>query len=75
MTKINWRPYPEEKPKKLGRYLLTFREGEADYFALEIIVGAWDGKRFHISAKDKNVLAWAERPEPYRSEVKNETHE
>ena len=66
----SWHPYPKEKPEKNGRYLITFMEGDADLFDLEIIVGTWDGKRFYISARDKNVLAWAEKPEPYQPENK-----
>lgn len=30
MTKINWHPYPETKPKKDGAYLVIVLAGEVD---------------------------------------------
>ena len=68
----DWHPYPEEKPKVPGRYLITMKwpsyKNDKDSFDLEVVIGNWDCKRFYISAKDKNVLAWADLPKPYQPE-------
>ena len=71
-AKIVWHPYPEEKPKVPGCYLITMKypsyEDDKDSSDFEVVIGYWYCKRFYISAKDKNVLAWADSPEPYRPE-------
>ena len=71
-TTTVWHPYPEDKPKVPGRYLITMKypsyENNEDLSDTEVVIGSWDCKRFYISASDKNVLAWAESPEPYRPE-------
>lgn len=56
MTKINWHPYPETKPKKDGIYLVTTLAGDVDTDAFQL--GDFD---FYMS----EVIAWAELPEPY----------
>lgn len=63
MTHVDWHPYPETKPKKDGIYLVTTLAGEVDTDVFQL--GDFD---FYMS----EVIAWAELPEPYRSEVKNE---
>lgn len=67
-NKVKWHPYPKEKPKVPGRYLITMKYSSDT----EVVIGSWDCKRFYISARDKNVLPWAESPKPYRPEVNNE---
>lgn len=63
MTKINWHPYPETKPKKDEIYLVTTLAGEVDTDVFQL--GDFD---FYVS----EVIAWAELPKPYRPEVNND---
>lgn len=55
-TKTVWHPYPQEKPKKDGVFLITYRFGNKIEVAEAYV------------AKDNNsdnLIAWAELPEPY----------
>lgn len=70
-TKIDWHPYPEEKPKRDKEYLVTCVHPDGNKF---IFVDFWfsatgEGKWFTAPEK---VIAWAELPEPYISEDKDE---
>lgn len=73
MTHVNWHPYPDEKPQKDGVYLVTMRVWDATYEDYFEGVGFFyfmntDFKEDAIHA----VIAWAEKPEPYKPEDKNE---
>lgn len=73
MIKIDWHPYPQKKPALYVLVLVTIefskdlRKVSVDY--LTPIEGWWK------HCLGERVIAWAELPEPYRPEVKNETHE
>lgn len=71
MTHVDWHPYPEEKPKDFGDFLVTFIiEGdEKRYVCLSTYNDIRD--TFFMSPRIK-VIAWVEMPEPYRPEDKNE---
>lgn len=58
--RIEWHPYPEEKPTKEGTYLVTKKYEEEVCIAtsgFSIVFGSFCGGRF--------VTAWAELPKPY----------
>lgn len=81
MTHVDWHPYPETKPKKEDHYLLTveypFLSEYKEPIDREIRIGYWACGRFFTNLHDvyHRVTAWAELPEPYRQEAKNEIHE
>lgn len=57
MTQVDWHPYPEEKPKREGVYLVTLKDEEvtSDWFNSGYF-------RFYVD----DVIAWAERPKPFK---------
>ena len=71
MTHVEWYPYPDEMPDSGKDYLVTVenrygvRRIEIAYF---MYLTAWLG----LGAE--YVVAWANLPEPYRPEVKDEEH-
>ena len=68
MTKINWHPYPEEKPTKKNRYLINIDDGNAQQCST--IATFYKDTFWENGAIDHIVIAWAELPEPYRPEGK-----
>ena len=69
MTHVDWHPYPETSPDQKDDYrdfLLTIDAGYGPFITIDqwLSVGCWD--RF----LDKDVIAWAELPEPYKPEDK-----
>ena len=73
MTHVDWHPYPDEKPPKDGVYLVTMRVWDATYEDYFEGVGFF----YFMNTNFKEdaiheVIAWAEKPEPYRPEDKNE---
>lgn len=70
MTQVNWHPYPEEKPTKKDRYLISLDDGNGHQY---ITIAAFYKDIFWGSGViDHIVIAWAELPEPYRPEVNND---
>lgn len=71
---IQWHKYPEETPGYYGDYLITYtipvkspeNRTEVTYFDRWTDGNCWD------VFKDKDVIAWAELPEPYKRGEKNE---
>lgn len=64
-SKIEWHPYPKEKPKKSEDCLVSVKEGDEIFTfashwidAVGIFRPIWDG----------HIYAWAEMPEPYKEE-------
>ena len=72
-TKTIWHPYPETKPTKKDRYLINLDDGNGHQYIT--IATFYKDTFWENGAIDHIVIAWAELPEPYRPEVKNETHE
>ena len=72
MTHVDWYPYPEEKPEATfddKSYLVTASYRDENFIAIvQWLNGCWD---FGLDVK---VHAWAELPDPYQPEVKNEIH-
>ena len=67
-VKFNWHPYPEEKPKESGNYILTVKNKKKRIIA----TSHWfNNTRDFCNEDDEQVLAWAKFPEPYK-EQKNE---
>lgn len=68
--KIDWHPYPEEKPKNGQCCLVTYvnergeRKSDLDIYALDDICVYW--------LAHQDVIAWAELPEPYDPSGENE---
>lgn len=64
-VEIGWRPFPEEKPKKSGLYLVTSRD-HADDDEPAVSIDKFRKKTGHFWTKmDDDVLAWAKLPKPY----------
>lgn len=70
MTKINWHPYPDEKPTKKDRYLISLDDGNGHQYIT--IATFYKDTFWESGAIDHIVSAWAEMPEPYKSEAKDE---
>ena len=75
MTHVDWKPYPEEKPKKTGRYLVTLRVlsnvYETDSYRIDIDI--WTkvyAKHPYWLECEGYVVAWADAPKPYNPEGK-----
>lgn len=64
-TKVIWHPYPKEKPKMEGEYLVTSVFGNIK----EVVIGYFESGRFD-NEFDYCVKAWAEKPGPYE-DMKN----
>ena len=63
-SKIEWYPYPKEKPpKNKSMYMVSVKAGNKTF------TGAlkWLKRKFMFC--DKFVTAWAEMPEPYKEET------
>lgn len=82
MTKIDWHPFPDEKPASYTKnYLLTVEIHYGKSRVRMVAIDTWaDSKQGgEWEAFDNNpdavVTAWLELPEPYKPEAKNETHE
>lgn len=68
-NKVDWHPYPEEKPPCTDDYLITIKKGRK----LCVTKDCYDINEgeFEIEFNAK-IIAWAELPEPYRPEVNND---
>lgn len=75
MSIIKWHPFPKEKPKKKGRYLVTAFDSEDKTVKPYVIVDRWRKKWGHFWATpDWDVLAWAKMPKPYRKPDQEDMH-
>ena len=66
-TKTKWHKYPDEQPTKLRLYLVTYKNKDHEpciYIALY-----FNGWRTGDLSELKDVIAWAELPEPYAEKV------
>ena len=59
LQKTKWHKYPEDKPKKDGNYLITTIYGHIP----EVISENYENSEFNL---DAFVIAWAEKPSPYK---------
>ena len=59
LQKTKWHKYPEDKPKKDGSYLITTIYSHIP----EVISENYENGEFNL---DDFVVAWAEKPEPYK---------
>ena len=69
---FKWHPYPQEKPKEWGRYLVTrMRKVDFDDWNIVTIGKYEDGGPWELSYWECGglITAWAEIPEPYKEEV------
>lgn len=69
MTHVDWKLYPKDMPDSGESYLVTVEDEHGFRYvgtAVYMNLTGW--------LVDK-VIAWAELPEPYRQEVKDEKHE
>ena len=66
-TKVKWHPYPKEKPKREGDYLLTLMIDNHRY----IRFGYYDifkKRSCFLGTNEMYIIAWAELPKPYTEE-------
>lgn len=65
MIKVDWHPFPKEKPKKDGEYLVT-----CVGIGGEFVEKLWWQKKlknfYNGISFWTNVIAWAELPKPYK---------
>lgn len=63
---FKWNPYPDTRPPKNGRYLVTPRCEDLDivFDVFNEDTGNW------FNHYQKDVLAWAELPQPYEKPVR-----
>lgn len=79
MTHVDWHPYPDEKPERYTKeYLLTVEIHYGKHRVKKIGIDTWgdsigggEWEEFD-NRSDSVVIAWAEKPEPYRPEKENE---
>lgn len=62
-VEIKWHPYPQEKPKEEGEYLVTLRVGTRDYVKVDNYL--INKKHSYFMLSDDFITAWAEKPKPY----------
>lgn len=60
-NKVIWHPYPQEKPKRAREFYLV----TTDVISNDIDIDYFNQLN---QFADKNVIAWAELPEPYNPE-------
>lgn len=65
MTHVDWKPYPENKPKVSCDYLVTFKFKRLGLRFVGTALYSTTKKRFFPNPL-LSVLAWAELPEPYK---------
>lgn len=80
-SKVKWHPYPKEKPKDDGYYIVTINPFLNSY---PVVTDFWKSmtacdedfsKTETVSFWERyggQVLAWAELPEPYEQEAQDE---
>ena len=61
-NKVKWHPYPQEKPPKEGLYLITLKFGNTKDVSMGYLTK---------DIYSNTLIAWAEKPEPYNPEEKN----
>ena len=61
---IEWHKYPQEKPKVENLYLVSIRDRKRDFTS----ASWWESPIYAFGNWDKDVMAWAELPEPYEEE-------
>ena len=69
MTHVDWHPYPLEFPQSGDNYLITVKDDHGFRYvgtAMYMNVTGW------LIDKRYKVIAWAEMPEPYNPEAKDE---
>ena len=71
-TKIVWHPYPKEKPKKRGRYFVTWITPIGRQIWVTVLKFDSKNKKFELEDSTHQVIAWSELPLPYRQEAKDE---
>lgn len=64
-TKVEWHPYPEEKPSTNGLYLVTTNMCKKTYISIESF---YEGEFLGTSVFRGIILAWAELPKTYDPE-------
>lgn len=69
-TKVKWHPYPEEKPTKKDRYLISIDDGNGHQYIT--IATLYKDIFWESGVIDHIVIAWADLPEPYRPEVNDD---
>lgn len=75
MTKIDWHPYPDEKPKKNNVYIVTFFS--SFYKKTLVYDDGYDVEKDEWETFNDDgcrILAWAELPEPYRPPEYEDNH-
>ena len=67
-SKIEWHPYPKEKPKTDDQYIVSIKLWNNSFTA----TANWRNvKDKFVDVFDRNITAWAEMPEPYNPKENN----
>ena len=67
-SKIEWHPYPKEKPKTDDQYIVSIKLWNISF----TVTANWRNvKDKFVDVFDMNITAWAEMPEPYNPKENN----
>lgn len=70
MTKVDWHPYPEKRPKKSGKYLVTITSDDEKDEPI-VTTREYNTKSEKFLPKwCSDIIAWAKLPKPYEPEKK-----
>lgn len=69
-SKILWHKYPDEKPQRNDDYLVTIKTSRKLYISKDCY-DINEGE-FEFEFMTEIIIAWAEMPEPYNPEAKDE---
>ena len=72
MTHVDWKLYPKDMPDSGESYLVTVEDEHGFRYvgtAVYMNLTGW------LVDKGYKVITFADKPEPYRPEAKNEIHE
>ena len=62
---VKWHPFPQEKPKKDNKYLVSIKTRDYGFTSTSHWIGSHDTFRDYW---DECISAWAELPEPYKED-------
>lgn len=68
MMKVDWHPWPKEKPNEIGHYLITYIDkwNENKKYVCERL---YLNENSWLFGERLECIAWAEMPEPYKGEA------
>ena len=71
-NKVKWHPYPKEKPPITDLIFTEYLVTRKSRVNTVVDIDLWVNQGHWNVSYNRSVRAWAELPEPYRPEMKNE---